>query len=160
MVTVLLLAAALAGARVVPDDTLTPGLVESTDAAAICVPGYASAHRDVPARRKLEVYAAYGVTPHARLVQAGTGRSYRQSDYEVDHRVSVELGGSNLAGNLWIQSYGLRRFNAHWKDALENRLHWLVCVGGTLSLADAQAALLGDWTQAYDTYITRGPPKR
>lgn len=157
MVTLLLLAAALAASRV-PSATLTPGLVETTDTAAVCQPGYAAAHRLVSDSRKRDVYAAYGIRPASRTLVSKRGLPYQQSDYEVDHRVSIELGGSNLPANLWIQSYRLPRFNAWWKDALENRLHWLVCTGRTLTLVDAQAALLGDWTVAYDAYITHGPP--
>jgi hypothetical protein len=153
---VLVLAVNLASLR--PDPELTPGLVAETDAAVVCQPRYAAAHRDVSDTTKRAIYAAYGVTPAGRWLTSSAGARYYQSDNEVDHRVSVELGGSNDPRNLWVQSYLRKTWNAWWKDALENRLHWLVCTGKTLPLADAQAALLGDWTVAYQRFILDAPP--
>ncbi len=47
----------------------------------VCTPGYAKAVRNVPEEEKDEVYAEYGVTHHS------------PGEYEVDHHVSLELGG-------------------------------------------------------------------
>ena len=55
----------------------------------ICVPGYTKTVRDVPQPLKEQVYRSYGVT------------SRQPGEYEIDHLVSLELGGSNSARNLW-----------------------------------------------------------
>lgn len=150
----LLLAAAGAAPPLAPDPTLTPGAVATTSAREVCVPGYAAAHRAVTLKTKLEVYDAYRLTPSGRwLTKAATGARYWQSDFEVDHLVSLQLGGSNAKANLWVQSYRTRRYNAWKKDALENRLKALVCAG-TLPLVEAQRALATDWRAAYDRYLT------
>ena len=44
--------------------------------------------RNVPAQMKREVYREYGITSH------GSG------DYDVDHLIPLELGGSNSIKNL------------------------------------------------------------
>lgn len=72
--------------------------------------------------------------------------------YEIDHLVSLELGGSNSIRNLWPQSYVTEPQNAHVKDTLENALHELVC-SGKLSLEEAQKAIATNWIQAYGQYV-------
>ena len=106
----------------------------------ICVRGYAKKVRNVPAAVKRAVYVRYHIGAH------------RVGDYEVDHLISLELGGSNAIENLWPESYRTQPMNAHTKDALENRLHALVC-SGTLSLPAAQHAIATDWVAAYHTYM-------
>jgi hypothetical protein len=142
----------------VPNAQLTPGVALATvTAAAVCRPGYAGETRSVTEAVKRRVYRAYGVTPSThRAVSERTGKSYIASDYEVDHLISLELGGSNDSRNLWPQSY-LGPWNAHDKDALENTLHVMVCAG-RLSLADAQHAIATDWPGSYRRYVdARGP---
>lgn len=153
MVRALLLAAAL---PLLPNPTLTPGVIASTDRAEVCVPGYATAHRHVTTDTKLDVYRAYHLEPAGRWV-IGPPRRW-QSDFEVDHLVPLALGGSNDPRNLWPQSYRTRTWNATAKDALENRIRWMVCVGRTLTLADAQQAIRANWIVAYRFFITNGPP--
>lgn len=41
---------------------------------------------------------------------------------EVDHLISLELGGANAIENLWPQPFD-GKWNAHVKDRLELRLH-------------------------------------
>ncbi len=79
--------------------------------------GYASRVRAVPAAVKKQAYASYGITQHA------------PGEYEVDHLISLELGGSNSIKNLWPQSYKTKPWNAYVKDQLENKLHRMVCSG-------------------------------
>lgn len=91
----LLTAAALADpahSPVLPDPQLTPGDVLTTDAKIICVSGYTKTVRDVPQSLKNQVYRQYGVM------------SREPREYEVDHLISLELGGSNSIRNLWPQS--------------------------------------------------------
>ncbi|MEJ2288140.1 MAG: hypothetical protein P8Y02_05735 [Deinococcales bacterium] len=123
-----------------PNPTLTPGDVLTTDVARICTPGYSKTVRDVPESLKTAVYREYGITHHAPY------------SYEVDHLVSLELGGSNSIRNLWPESYTSEPLNAHVKDRLENKLHELVC-NGKLSLATAQHQEAADWIQAYIEYV-------
>jgi hypothetical protein len=121
-----------------PDAALTPGAVATRDPGVVCSPGYARRARHVAPGVRRAVFAAYGIDPRA-------GR------FELDHLVSLELGGSNDARNLWPESYDTRPWNAHVKDRLENRLHRLVC-DGSLSLPDAQARIAGDWIATAERY--------
>lgn len=156
MLTILLLAITL---PLVPDAILTPGGLDVRGTrAAVCVPGYSDTVRDVSLETKLAVYAAYGLTPGGRFKIALSGRRTWQSDFEVDHFEPLTLGGSNEMKNLWPQSYRTPHYNAWAKDALENRLHWLVC-HNKLSLSAAQGAIRSDWRVAYDMFITHGPVK-
>jgi len=62
---------------------------------------------------------------------------------EIDHIVSLELGGSNDIANLFPEP-GSGPASYHVKDRLENRLHSLVCSGG-ISLHVAQAGIASHW---------------
>jgi hypothetical protein len=135
-----LLAASSAFAQDLPDPKLTPGAVLTTDAGAICRPGYAKSVRHVPGKVKAVAYREYGIKRH------------RPGEYEVDHLVSLELGGSNDIRNLWPQSYETAPWNAHVKDKVENRLHVLVCAGA-LDLKEAQRAIASNWIAAYARYV-------
>ena len=99
----------------------------------ICKPGYVSSVRNVPQNVKDQVFAEYGVTSHP------TGA------YEVDHLISLELGGSNNIKNLWPEPY-TGPDNAHEKDKIENSLHAQVC-GGKIKLQDAQDEIAKNWKQ-------------
>lgn len=70
---------------------------------------------------------------------------------EVDHRVSLELGGSNDISNLIVKPY-FGVCNMAQKDILENKLHKLVC-SSMLSVQQAQEYLYSDWPTAYKTYV-------
>jgi hypothetical protein len=97
---------------------------------------------------KRSVYRAYGIATHA------------PGEYEVDHLISLELGGSNAAANLWPQPYRTEPWNAHVKDRLENELHRRVC-RAELDLGTAQREIAGNWIEAYRRYFrTDRPPSR
>ena len=73
--------------------------------------------RNVPDSEKHQVEVEYGMVP----------RSYGRT-IEIDHIVSLELGGSNDIANLYPEpGSGLASY--HVKDRLENELHDLVCAG-------------------------------
>jgi hypothetical protein len=127
----------------VPDRRLTPGAALTASAARVCVSGYAASVRDVPESEKDVVYARYGV-------------AHVPYGHEVDHLVSLELGGSNTIVNLWPEPYA-GRWGARTKDVLEDRLHDLVC-GGRLRLAYAQRIEARDWVSAYRRYVGGTPP--
>jgi hypothetical protein len=75
--------------------------------------------------------------------------------HEVDHLISLELGGSNAIRNLWPEPYA-GVWGARTKDKLENRLHALVCAG-SLTLQAAQRAISVDWVAAYQRYVAGTP---
>lgn len=129
----------------VPDLARTPGAALEVTAADICVPGYAKKVRNVPAAVKRQAYAQYGILSH------------QPGDYEVDHLISLELGGSNSIRNLWPQSYRTQPWNARVKDVLENNLHRRVCAG-TLDLATAQRVIASNWVSGYRKYVRPTPP--
>jgi len=101
--------------------------------------------RNVPAEMKREVYEEYGITSH------GSG------DYEVDHLIPLELGGSNSIKNLWPESHRTSPWNAQVKDRLEGKLHELVC-DGMIDLKTAQQAIASNWIEAYKLYVSPNPP--
>jgi hypothetical protein len=90
---------------IIPNPKLTPGDAFEVTVQDICVPGYSKKVRNVPAEMKREVYREYGITSH------------ESGDYEVDHLIPLELGGSNSIRNLWPESHRTSPWNAQVKDA-------------------------------------------
>jgi hypothetical protein len=129
---------------ILPDTAKTPGATLDVTAADICVPGYSKKVRNVPAAVKRQAYALYGV------------RTHEPGEYEVDHLISLELGGSNSIRNLWPQSFRTHPWNARVKDALENELHRRVCAG-TMELAKAQQVIARNWVIGYRIYVHPNP---
>ncbi len=128
-----------------PDVSKTPGDTLDVTRDDICVAGYTKTVRSVPKAVKDAVYASYGIGRHA------------PGEYEMDHLISLELGGSNSVRNLWPQSYKTSPWNAHVKDKLENRLHADVC-SGKLDLKAAQQEIARDWIACYKrTFGTNAP---
>jgi hypothetical protein len=99
-----------------PDHHCTPGIVATTDAKVVCTPGYTQRVRNVSQRTKNRLYYEYGIRRHS------------SGQYEIDHLIPLELGGSNSIRNLFAEGAAPRP-GFHQKDALENRLHALVCSG-------------------------------
>lgn len=120
-----------------PDKACTPGAVFSdVTVKQICTSGYSSSVRNVPVEVKDQVYAMYGI------------RSHFAGQYEVDHLISLELGGSNDISNLWPELANPRP-GFHEKDTVENYLHQQLC-DGKMSLKKVQELIAGDWHQVYD----------
>jgi hypothetical protein len=130
---------------ILPDPNLTPGSTFDVTAQDVCTPGYAKKVRDVREEMKRAVYREYGIISH------GSG------DYEIDHLISLELGGSNSIKNLWPESHRTSPWNAQVKDRLEDKLHELVC-SGQLDLKTAQQAIASNWIEAYKKYVSPNPP--
>ena len=123
-----------------PDPKLTPGDLLPVTGAKVCVPGYATAARKkVGWSRRVAVFMRYGYA--APL-----------DGFEIDHLLSLELGGSNAITNEWPQSY-TGKWNAHMKDNLENILHAAVCTTKTLTLPQAQMLIRTNWIAAYQKYM-------
>ena len=122
------------GQATLNDLTLTPGAtIPGVTAKQLCDPDFHTGTvRNVTEEEKLEVCAEYEIDkPHCN----GT--------YEIDHLISLELGGSNDKKNLWPQHYA-EPLGAHDKDKLENALHRMVCAD-TVSLLEAQTCISKDW---------------
>jgi hypothetical protein len=127
-----------------PNRKLTPGVVDpAATVAIVCTPNYTAGARNVTESMKNEVFVRYGI------VDVGV-----HGLYEVDHLISLEIGGANDVKNLWPQAYcsldkgGTVCFGAREKDHAENFLHREVCAG-RMTLAQAQAAIVKDWFKVY-----------
>ncbi len=124
---------------------MTPGATLPVATGDVCVSGYSKKVRNVPNDVKQQVYAEYGITDH------------KPGEYEIDHLISLEIGGSNSIKNLWPQSYLTQPWNAHVKDKLENELHAEVC-SGKIDLPTAQHDISTDWIAAYKKYFHTSLP--
>ena len=121
-----------------PDVNKTPGSVRSTTVDEVCTTK-TSTVRNVSDSLKKQLFKNYGIT--------GNDRSVCSEGFEIDHLVSLELGGDNTANNLWPQSY-CGTNNAHDKDKLENELHRQVCKR-QITLIQAQNCIARDWVLCY-----------
>lgn len=124
------------GAAVLPDSTATPGAVDAQlTTTELCSPTFHTGTvRDVTDEMKIAACKAYGQNTGC----PGSG-------YEIDHLISIELGGSNDPSNLWpqpIDKPGVIGYKT--KDQVEDHAHSAVCAG-RLTLAQAQAGIRGDW---------------
>ncbi len=137
-----------------PNSRITPGALNpAVDQAniheTICVRGYSRTLRppeDYTERLKRSGIRRYGYT------------DYRLRDYEEDHLVSLELGGSPTnPHNLWPEPHHvIGGWGSYAKDRLENKLHTLVC-RGRVPLAEAQRDIASDWIAAYKRYVGPDP---
>ena len=118
------------GSWALPDSEVSPGVARTTDKSEICAPGFTTKkYRHTTEATKHKICAEYGITGNCPDHQ-----------YEIDHIISIEIGGADVPGNLWPQPLGQARV----KDKLENRLHKLVCTG-KMGLVEAQRCISTDW---------------
>ncbi len=133
-----------------PDPGCTPGAIDTMVTQAniqstICASGYASSLRppeSITEPAKYRSMAAYGSPGSA-------------SQYEYDHLVPLELGGSSDVRNLWpeLDSGSPSQFDSsdnygeNAKDGVEDRLNAVVC-SGEVTLTAAQQAIASNWTTA------------
>jgi len=115
-----------------PPDSVTgatdPAVTQANIQSTICVSGYTATVRAVSESIKKQVLA----------------RDHATQPSEVDHFVSLEIGGSNDPDkNLWAESYS-GEFGARVKDVVETALKREVC-SGRMTLKDAQACVVADW---------------
>jgi hypothetical protein len=131
----------LAQEAAVPNHNLTPGAIRPVSMGEVCSMTHEEVVRDVPSSLRQQVFKEYGiVNPHAE-------------DYEIDYLIAPGLGGADDIHNLWPEPSTSSAWNAHVKDALEERLHQLVCAG-KLDLPTAQKAIASDWITAYKKYLS------
>ena len=97
-------------AGVSPDPECSPGAVLTTNSKIVCVVGYTKKVRAVTTTTMKKVFKEYDLPWSTR------------SNYEVDHIISLELGGSNDISNLFPESYTISN-GARVKDTFENYLH-------------------------------------
>jgi hypothetical protein len=120
----------------VNDLIATPGATANISVKQLCSKAFhTGSERDVTESTKKAVCEEYGLKP-----SQCTG-----AKLEIDHLISLEIGGSNDITNLWPQPY-LPKPGAKEKDILENTLHRLVCAG-KMKLLDAQQCISSDWIE-------------
>ena len=133
-----------------PDPVCTPGAVDTgvtqgNIGTTICRSGYADSVRppeSMTEAAKYQSMAAYDAPGSA-------------SEYEYDHLVPLELGGSSDVRNLWpeldsgspSQFDSTDGFGENAKDGVEDRLNAAVC-SGEVALAAAEEAIAANWTTA------------
>jgi hypothetical protein len=130
-----------------PDAACTPGAINPTVDTAVLKGGKfkTACDRDVAtsAEEKATTYAGY-------TINKPTGNTGKTQSCELDHLVSLELGGADTLDNIWPQCgppgvlLAKRYFKI--KDAVENYLAASV-KAGDISLKDAQQGIAVDWTQ-------------
>ena len=128
-----------------PDPACTPGVLnpdvtQDTIDSTICVSGWTGTIRppsSYTSALKVQQIADYGYS------------DTNPSDYEEDHFVPLELGGAPRdPQNLWPEPHSdSSGYTSSAKDSVENKLKRAVC-NGTVSLSDAQNAIMTDWTTA------------
>jgi len=129
----------------VPSPRLTPGVTLPLTQRDVCSAATQAQVPAVPDALQRQVFAAYGIKDPA------------PGAYEVDYLITPQLGGASSLRNLWPEPYFDTRWNARVKDALEDRLHQLVC-SGQLDLATAQRDIARDWIAAYKKYFDTDQP--
>jgi hypothetical protein len=114
---------------------VTPENVQST----ICMAGFSRGVRppvSVTGPLKRQLMTAYGFG------------SADPAAFELDHLISLELGGAPRdPANLWPEAADPRP-GFHEKDQVENHLHKQVC-SGAMSLRQAQRTIVTDWMSVY-----------
>ena len=116
----------------------------------VCTSGYTKCVRAVAPPVRASAFHGYGLQGNH------TGYCEGQEGCELDHLVSLEIGGSNSVKNLWPQSFDTSPWNAHVKDQLENFFHAEVCAG-RIPLEQAQKEISSNWIDAYRKYL--GEPR-
>jgi hypothetical protein len=124
----------------IPNVSLTPGATNPVGIQEVCGSRLSTNDPAVPDPLKREVLREYGVNDASA------------NAYEIDYLVTPQLGGATNIRNLWPQPSLNTVWNARVKDALEDRLHNMVC-SGQLDLATAQRDLSRNWVAAYKKYF-------
>jgi hypothetical protein len=129
----------------IPNVRLTPGATDPIGMQDVCSANVSTNDPAVPDPLKREVLREYGL------------HDVPGNAYEIDYLVTPQLGGAANIRNLWPQPSLHTVWNARVKDALEDRLHYLVC-SGQLDLSTAQREISQDWVAAYKKYFRTDQP--
>ena len=89
-----------------PYPDLTPGGVFDVTLQDICTPGYSKKVRAVTKALREQAYRNYGMVSH------------QPGDYQLDHLIPLDIGGSNSVRNLWPQPYSATPWGAAPKTDL------------------------------------------
>jgi hypothetical protein len=118
-----------------PDSVCTPGEVRTKDANNICHGGGTKQFRPPSSftnalkRQQLIAYGYADTNP---------------ADYEEDHLISLEIGGSGAdPKNLWPEPHA-GKDNSFDKDKVENWMHRQIC-SGAMTPEAAQRGISTDW---------------
>jgi hypothetical protein len=128
-----------------PDPRLTPGATRRVALNDVCSMAHEEVVGQVSTPLRQEVFREYGIL------------NAHPDDYEVDYLIAPGLGGVEDIRNLWPEPSTSRTWNAYVKDALEERLHQMVC-DGELDLPTAQRDIATDWIAAYKKYFHTDRP--
>jgi hypothetical protein len=145
----------------IPDPNCTPGAINPTLKVKVlrdpsfrtsCVRSHATSEDE-----KFKTYNWY----HIRHPKNNKGST---QTCELDHLISLELGGADTLENIWPQcgppSVKLRVRYFKQKDIVENFLAAQV-KAGKMDLAEVQKGIAEDWTQYLDTAKkAQATPKR
>ena len=124
----------------IPDRNLTPGAARQVAIKDICSVAHEEVVKPVSLSLRQQVFHEYGII------------NPNPDDYEIDYLIAPELGGLEDIQNLWPEPNASPTWNSHAKDALEERLHELVC-SGKLDVATAQHDISTNWIAAYKKYL-------
>jgi hypothetical protein len=134
----------------IPDAACTPGAINPTVTLTVLKSGEfkTGCERNMAssAAKKNTTYDEYSIA-HP---QGNTGQN---QTCELDHLVSLELGGADTLDNIWPQcgpdDVALAQRYFKIKDGVENFLAAQVRAG-QIDLAEAQRGIAQDWTQYID----------
>jgi hypothetical protein len=126
-----------------PDPDCSPGDVFNATLEEICVSGYSASVRSVSEKTKEQVYTNYGIL--TRL----------PGEYEMDHIISLSIGGSNDMKNLFPEPAEPKP-GFHEKDKLEWKIQDLVCAG-KYDLKEAQRKIASNWSSLYIEVFGEAP---
>jgi len=128
-----------------PNPRLTPGAARLVSTHELCSTELSDDTSAVPSDMREKVLREYGLAGQESV------------HYELDYLISPQLGGTGDISNLWPEPSASTIWNLRAKDALEERLHGLVC-RGNISLTTAQRDLATGWISAYKKYFNTTQP--
>jgi hypothetical protein len=129
----------------IPNRTFTPGAIRPVTKSDVCPARGNEVPREVPISVRQRIFQEYGMA------------NAQPAEYELDYLITPELGGSDDPRNLWPEPRSVTAWNSYVKDALEDRLHQLVC-NGSLGLDTAQHDIATNWISAYKKYFHTDKP--
>jgi Putative zinc-finger len=127
---------------IVPNRSLTPGVVRPVTLSEICSSGDDDLDPKVSPSTEKTVLKEYGLSS-----------ATAPQNYQIDYLVNPQLGGTSDIKNLWPEPYSHGLWNAQAKDELEKHLHQMVCEK-TVDLGVAQHEIASDWIAAYKKYMS------
>ncbi len=139
-----------ANSRTWPDKFMTPGatnpkVTQANIKRTICKAGWTKTIRPP---------SSYTTALKRQQIAEYAYSDKKPGSYEEDHLISLQLGGDpHDPQNLWPQAYA-GKCGARVKDVIETKLKRLVCAPkSTLTLAEAQQLIAGNWVGAYIQYV-------